>query len=253
MMKFKLAPGLSNSPYLATILFCHSARRCKYGARLQLGQARVCRPPCPAYCALQNSSVGGIVGHVLRARECLKLLSWEEQEPARKEFEIQVAKRYHMHRSGASGYAKAYAKTKRLGAKLCMANLARNLSKQCHHNAKVHQCKEPFQRKPATALTWRKLWYTLSKQDRFLRLVQLYSAERKRQAGETVAEHSKANDGLCMHFFVLGHKVCREAFIQITGISSEILQAARRASDQENNASALVLLTPLRNEGRDLK
>ena len=63
--------------------------------------------------ALQNSSVGGIVGHVLRARECLKLLSWEAQEPVRKEFAFQVAKRFHMHISGASGYAKAYAKTKR--------------------------------------------------------------------------------------------------------------------------------------------
>ena len=56
-----------------------------------------------------------------------------------------------------------------------------------------------------------------------------------------------------MYSFVVGHKVCREAFIQITGISSEILQSARSASDQENNASALVLLTPLRNEGRELK
>ena len=79
---------------------------------------------------------------------------------------------------------------------------------------------------PTVVLRWRKFWYSLPSADRADRLRRAFRREFedhvKRQLGDTTGFH--------MVFRVFGKQVCREAFITITGIHADTLQAARAAA-----------------------
>ena len=169
----------------------------------------------------------------------------------RHEFAYQKAKRFYANTS-AAGFWNAHSKTRRLASKVSIAAVAKDLCKQCSHNKRVHTCQDVFKARPQIVLLWRKLWYSIPKNDRFGKLVSAYANARLRQ--DDSFSHSSASDGFGMTYSVLGHKVCRQAFIHITAITAETLQSARHASMNtvQSSGGPLAVIYP-KSLGRDLK
>jgi hypothetical protein len=75
-------------------------------------------------------------------------------------------------------------------------------------------------------LNWRKLWYALPKDDRHQRLVRLFQSEREQQM---TLQHGDFTN-FKMNYKVLGIPMCRTAFLMVTGLHVNVLQAARKAA-----------------------
>ena len=100
------------------------------------------------------------------------------------------------------------------------------LQKPCWINKKVHSCLDEFRADPKIVLTWQVLWRSLPAWRRRETLLALYRAR-----GNTADADGDA-DSLLMPF--LGKRVCRRAFMALTGIGSYSLSKAR--SDAARNA-----------------
>ena len=106
--------------------------------------------------------------------------------------------------------------------KLVLKHIIKGLGSSCDDRS-VHTCLVPFRSQPASVLRWRKLWYSLPKQDREARLVKMFE--------NALANHKTRRFGdsssFLMTFNLFGASVCRRAFIQLTGIHADTLQKAR--------------------------
>ena len=116
-----------------------------------------------------------------------------------------------------------FRKSARIACKLCASSIAGDLQKHCEKNSKEHQCQVPFRDNVGAVVRWRKLWYALPKADRCEKLKQWIAGQLQ---AYTALRHGDA-DGFRIAFSVLGIPVCRDAFINITGIAADTIQQAR--------------------------
>ena len=154
---------------------------------------------------------------VLSFREFVKFLQWEavdHTDSMSRDYEYSVGKKHHCNwfRRGAG---KVFKKSQRLANKLDPEILQRQLDKPCWNHGTRHTCLDVFRKHPNVALRWRTLWYSLPKADRDSRLRDMFATGVDRE------------DAL-MQYRVLGLPVCRNAFMTITGMTTDVLQAARK-------------------------
>ena len=111
---------------------------------------------------------------------------------------------------------------------LNMELIADRLREPCWINKTVHSCLDEFRANPKIILTWQLLWRSLPAWRRRETLLALY-----RQKGKNADANARADaDSLLMPF--LGRRVCRRAFMALTGIGPYSLSKAR--SDAARNA-----------------
>lgn len=166
---------------------------------------------------------------MLRWRDCLKLVQWEELETSAgvdREHEYRVALKFYTQGSLANGRHKQYSKQRKIAAKLCLQNVLAAIKQPCEKHGKVHHCLDPFRAAPSAVLRWRKLWYTLPKKDREHRLFNLFKSALSNHTAQCHGDPT----AFLMKFKFFGEKVCRDAFIALTGIHADTLQKARRAA-----------------------
>ncbi len=124
------------------------------------------------------------------------------------------------------GMWNCYSKSQRLRQKLHLPTIEAKLKTHCGRGSQRHTCLDPFRNASNDVLTWRSLWYALPKVDRFQRLVNMFTTQRALQ----LKEHGGDQSAFCMRYFVMGHPVCRTAFIVVTDIFPDTISAARAAT-----------------------
>ena len=151
------------------------------------------------------------VNQVLHWRDAAKLCQWEEAEAEtiEREDQYRLAKR-HLARYGSIERRNAFTKTQRLAPLLDQTQISNELRKPCERGTRTHNCLDVCRTAPEVVLRWRKLWYSMPKSDRDSRLADMF-----RRSKERVDDREE------------DFKVCREAFMIITGIHTEAIQRAR--------------------------
>ena len=115
----------------------------------------------------------------------------------------------------------AFGKSQRLSGKLSLESIQKQLNLQCWRNEKPHTCLDMLKSAASGVLRWRQLWFSLPKADRDARLRMMFARSY---------EASGHSDAFQMKYEMLGQKMCRQAFLQVTGISIDALQTARTAA-----------------------
>lgn len=118
------------------------------------------------------------------------------------------------------GLFKQFEKSKRIHKKLSPDHVDKSLSGSC---CTKRSCLQVFKAQPLAVLRWRQLFFALPKADRVARLVQMFRTGQQK----AIADHSGDSSGFQMQFRFFGLRVCREAFIALTAIFADQLQAAR--------------------------
>ena len=154
---------------------------------------------------------------------------WEQHEQAQgvsREYEYRLGKRYHCSRGCVQ--SNMYKVCSKLANKLNSPELKRRLQRPCNRRAAEHSCLNGFRTDVGfnAAMRWRKLWYALPKEDRMNRLIQMYRAQ-----WYELPDHMRAD--FKMQYRVLGMNVCRDAFIAVTGMHADTLQAARKVATMQ--------------------
>ena len=171
----------------------------------------------------EDGGLGASIHQVLRIREAVKILEWENWDKAQgtsREFEHRLA-RQHQLKPAQLCCGKAFQKSQRLCNKLDRRSIQKQLDTQCWKNEKVHSCLDPFRAAPKVIQRWRTLWYSLPKADRNRRLQDMFAQQ--------LATHQGVHTEFLAKYTVLGQPVCRQAFMQLTGVTTDVLQAARHA------------------------
>lgn len=104
-----------------------------------------------------------------------------------------------------------------------LEDVSKILDSVCARGEQVHQCFQPFE--PQVILNWRVLWNSLPKVQRKEHLLGMFAADLDRHLA---AGHSK--DTWTMNFVFMGFRVCRDAFLRLTGLGVSQLQEARQGA-----------------------
>lgn len=178
--------------------------------------------------ALEQTDLTEADGHVFQAlqwRDAVKLVELEEhgrEEGLDRSLVACQGRRAIAARPLQEGRFKQFSKSQRLLTKLDLRRIMQSLEKDCSKGHRPHTCLDFFRACPAAVLRWRKLWYSLPKADRESRLGNMF-----RVAFEAHKCCTGDSQSFQMKFQVLGMPVCRQAFIAVTAIHSDTLQAAR--------------------------
>ena len=109
----------------------------------------------------EEAGLGASIHQVLRIREAVKILEWENWDKAEgtsREFEHRLA-RQHQLKPAQLCCGNAFQKSQRLSNKLDMASIKKQLDTPCWKNEKVHFCLDPFRAAPKVIQRWRTLEY----------------------------------------------------------------------------------------------
>ena len=140
-------------------------------------------------------------------------------------YQLNKGKSYFARKASKLKRADLFVKSRRLCAKLSLPVIAKSLGPPCHRHGKPHSCLDYFRKHPTIVLKWRKMWYSLPKEDREERLRKMFADARQKCLDEGEDE-----DCFRMQFQVFGAQLCRDAFIRVTSIHADSLQRARKAS-----------------------
>ena len=102
---------------------------------------------------------------------------------------------------------------------LDQTKISNGLRNPCERGTRAHNCLDACRSAPELVLRWRKLWYSMPKSDRDSRLADMFRRSKERM-------DDPQEDFKTVYYF-LGQKVCREAFMIITGIHTPAIQRAR--------------------------
>ena len=145
---------------------------------------------------------------------------WRIEKPA-----IAWCTVYQQRRSAVSAF-------RDISCKRCnKSNIERMLLGECSRGQEPHTCLQPFC--VAQVLNWRVLWCSLPN---FMRHELLLS-----EARDQLAKHKASGQPAKffeMSYFFLGIKVCRSAFMMLTGLGAGFLQKARTAALDEKESYA---------------
>jgi hypothetical protein len=165
---------------------------------------------------------------ILQWRSAVKLMQHEEAEQKAgidRQFHLNLGKAYLVEKAHRQKKSSMFTKSRRLCYKLFLPGISKALASPCHKHGKEHTCLNAFRSQPGLVLRWRKMWFALPKEDRDERLRRMFAeARQKHQDG------GDDDDTFKMQFQVFGVKLCRDAFIRITGIHADTLQRARKAA-----------------------
>ena len=163
---------------------------------------------------------------VLQWRDAIKLAQWERSERQaglHREHVYQIAKQ-NVSSSVTCNRYRTFTKSRKIANKLNLAKVLADISGPCEKQGTPHTCLHAFRLQPGAALQWRKLWYALPKQDRETRPVDEFANAFKAHP----AAHHGATTGFVMQYRLFGSKICRNAFVALTGIHPDNLQRARQ-------------------------
>ena len=171
----------------------------------------------------ESSGPGDVLAQSLTCRSALKLLQHEAADAEAgidRSFALVIAKNYLNRWHGRC----TFNKSRTLSAKLCLAGIQRSLARNCQQHSTQHTCLDLVRKSPKIVLKWRKLFYALPKADREERLRDMFLHSKQ--------AHDREDPDFRAEYSVLGMKVCRNAFISITGIHADTLQRVRRSVAQ---------------------
>ena len=164
----------------------------------------------------------------LQWKSAIKLVQHEEADMSAgidRTYQLNKGKSYFARKASKLKRADLFVKSRRLCAKLSLPVIAKSLGPPCHRHGKPHSCLDYFRKHPTIVLKWRKMWYSLPKEDREERLRKMFADARQKCLDEGEDE-----DCFRMQFQVFGAQLCRDAFIRVTSIHADSLQRARKAS-----------------------
>ncbi|OLQ15572.1 hypothetical protein AK812_SmicGene152 [Symbiodinium microadriaticum] len=171
----------------------------------------------------ESSGPGDVLSQSLTCRSALKLLQHEAAEAEAgidRSFALVIAKNHLKRWRGRC----TFDKSRTLSAKLCMAGIQRSLARNCQQHSTRHSCLDTVRKYPKIVLNWRELFYALPKADREERLRDMFLQSKQ--------AHDAEDPDFRTEYSVLGMKVCRNAFISITGIHADTLQRLRSSVAQ---------------------
>ena len=166
----------------------------------------------------EASGPGDVMARTLSCRSALKLLQHEAADAEAgidRSFALRIAKNHLARWHGCC----AFSKSRTLSAKLCLAGIQRSIARPCAQHSKQHTCLDIVRQAPKIVLKWRKLFYALPKADREERLRDMFMESKR--------AHDSEDPDFRTAYSVLGMKVCRNAFISITGVHADTLQRVR--------------------------
>ena len=156
--------------------------------------------------------------HRLRCREAVKLCQWEAHDRLAnidRQWHYHIGKGFLSQRSYTTRCQyKTFGKSSKLALTMNKDAILKGLKKDCSRGKHPHSCLNAFRLHPDKVLLWRKLWYSLPKANRTARLSRMYAESNESRRDQ-------------FSYQVLGFKLCREAFIAVTGIHTYTLKVAR--------------------------
>ena len=180
-------------------------------------------------------SMSDLTLQTLQWRDAYKLAQWEELERQAgidRGHVYQVAKKQLALAGRACGRYRTFVKSRKIANKLSLGKVIGDIEGPCHKRGSAHTCLDVFRLQPRAVLLWRRLWYALPKQDRDQRLTREFATAAQNHAAARLGDQA----GFQMQYRWFGSKVCRDAFIALTGIHADTLQRARRIAMGEERA-----------------
>ncbi|CAK0805100.1 unnamed protein product [Prorocentrum cordatum] len=168
-----------------------------------------------------SNSPGTAVQNTLRALQCRDAYNYTSVKNWSHVY--QVAKNWLASGNLIVGRYNAYVKSRKIANKLDLNKVISDISKPCWKRDSEHTCLDAFRHHPEAVLQWRQMWHSLPKHDRAQRLAaeyaQAFEAHTARRMGDSTCFQ--------MQYRIFGRKVCRDAFIALTGMHACTLQDAR--------------------------
>ena len=170
---------------------------------------------------------------MLRWRRALKLWQIEQSGADGLDRDVVFSRSYAwMNKQRRdNGDKKLFRKTGREQRRLDPYVICKALAQPCSRAKNdPHACLKHFRQCPVGVLGWRKVFYTLPRADRLHRVVDMY--RRHLTGGPTDPDAPagvtrKGTAQFSMEYKFGGCRVCRQAFMQLTGINTCFLQTAR--------------------------
>ncbi|CAK0888869.1 unnamed protein product [Prorocentrum cordatum] len=169
-----------------------------------------------------SNSPGTAVQNTLRALQCRDADKLYQREELERRAGID---REHVYQS------------RKIANKLDLNKVISDISKPCWKRDSEHTCLDAFRHHPEAVPRWRQMWHSLPKHDRAQRLAaeyaQAFEAHTARRMGDSTCFQ--------MQYRIFGRKVCRDAFIALTGMHACTLQDARNLAAKDQCVKDLLL------------